>query len=190
MTEVPAQTELFISREIDENTLASFYLQLYQDGMLQELFYAGIPSISEVLAWRARPDILILGGFVNHVQPLNVNEKSGPELAGLGFVWDIGKLGVRRGDLGFVFLRKFQKRSITVPLARMMLRHLFVDLQLSVVYGVSAEQGYAAIALAKALGFQQTGPLPAYTNYHGEPTGAVISYMRAEDFLAQPEVKE
>ena len=98
-------------------------------------------------------------------------------------IWDVkGPPGCRRGDIGIVFLRKFQKRSVTIPLATLMLDYVFRQRNLDAVYGISAVEGRAAIALAKALGFSQTGLLPYYGSWNGKPSSAIMSYLTAVDF--------
>ncbi len=178
--------ELWVSSEISEEQAAAFYLRLYADGLLPEVFYSGIPSIPEFLSWLKRPDILTVGAFVRSradaVPGLDEAKTGETAMAGMVFFWDIkGVPGAKRGDIGIVFLRRFQRRSITIPLSRLVMDHAF-QRGLDVLYGLSAIEGRAAVALAHALGFEQVGPLPLYGSWNGRPSAAIMTWMTKTRF--------
>ncbi len=170
------QPELFVSADVSEEMAAAFYLLLYNDGLLPSIFYKSVPTLTEFLGWRQRSNCLMIAGFVQRLD--------GPrETAGMGFLWDVdGIPGCMRADLGLVFLRKFLGHATTIPLANLMLNYCFSQGIVDVVYGVSAVECRAAIALAKALGFEQTQELPMYGSYQNKPSSAILSWLTAERF--------
>lgn len=155
---------------VDEVAAASMYLQLLHDGGLQELYYRGIPALAEFLGWLQRPDYAMVMALRQNV--------AGVEACGVGFLWDIkGPEGCRRADIGIAFLKRFQRRALTVPAARQFLEFAFEQVKLDAVFGTHAVEGRAGIALAQSLGFDLTPELPFYTHYHGKATSAVISSL-------------
>jgi RimJ/RimL family protein N-acetyltransferase len=164
---------VFVASDIGESLMASAYLRLESEGLLDTFFYAGIPSLSDFLGWMKRTDCRYLGGFVrSDVQPLDV------ELAGIGYVWSIqGPPGGRRADVGMAYFRKFQRTMVPLDLTRKMLDVCFEQLDLSVLYGISPEPNPLSWRFGERLGFTVTGPFPNYGQWHGKPAAARILYL-------------
>lgn len=157
----------------DEVLAGSMYLQLLHDGVLQQVFYREVPSLSEFLSWLKRPDYLMVVALTQ--EPAQV--------IGAGWLLKIqGMEGCRRANLGIGFLRRFQRRALTVPAARQFLAMAFDQVNLDAVFGEHAVEGRAGMALAKYLGFEFTPALPFYMPYQGQPSSTVISWMTRERF--------
>lgn len=167
--------QLFIKTGLTEELLAAAYLLLQRDGLLDTVWYNGAPGLSDFLRWHRDKDKLYLGAFVRPTLDAGDSEL---HLAGLGWLWSIqGPPGGRKAEVGFAYLKEHHGTRIPEELTRQMIQYCFDDLEMDALYGTTPEPNKLAIRFSKRLGFSQVGPLPAYCTWHGQPCGAIISYM-------------
>lgn len=176
------QVETFVAENVGESLLATVYLLLEKDGLLPVVFYDGVPALSKFLEWATRSDSKYVVGFVRPTLDT-------VEIAGVGWVWQIqNRPGARRGDVGMVFLRKFQDGRTPLDLTGKMLGLAFGSWGLDLLTGVTPVKNPLALRFARKLGFRQLEPIPSYGMWHGEPCAAVVSYLTAETWRKNHDV--
>lgn len=158
----------------DVDLLATAYLRFKQEGVLDMLYYEHDPGLTSILATLMDPATIVLGCFV----------KAGArvDLAGIGCAAPAFILpnGQKKAELSEAFFRDWQRRSITLPLAQMMIQWLFDRSDLDYLFGTTPEKNPMAVRFMKALGFGHTRePIPHYTCWKGEPCGVYVSWMDA-----------
>ena len=164
---------LFVS-PLDQDNAAYAYLMLKREGMLENFYSMGVPDLATFMARHCfATGCLALGGFVSSGE--------GSELAGIGLMPQpqASPCGlVVKSEVSEVFLRKHQHRSVTLPLAKMMLEWVFDHSQVTVIYGTTPTPNRAAMMFMKALGFNHMlGEIPFYATWHGKECGVIVSWL-------------
>ena len=165
--------DLAVAR-LNQDTAAYAYLVLKSEGMLENFYNQGVPDLATFLSGCFAPQALSLGGFVT-------GSDGKPTLAGIGLLPSIESHPngvVVKSEVSEVFLRQYQRRSITIPLAKMMLEYVFDNIAVTVVYGTTPEHNRAALMFMKALGFSHAKEtIPHYTTWRGEECGSYVSWL-------------
>jgi RimJ/RimL family protein N-acetyltransferase len=170
--------ELFVASEISESLLATAYLLMEKEGLLETVFYESIPSLSTYLSWLQNKTSRYLGCFIRPT--LDVDDV---RLAGLSWLWDIrGPVGGRRCECGMVFFREWQRDHIPEELTEKTMDYAFGPCGIDVLYGITPVRNRAAILFSRRMGFKQTAPLPMYGSWHGEPEDVVMSFLTKEEY--------
>jgi hypothetical protein len=160
----------------DQDLIATTYLRLKQEGLLQR-FYSGIvPSLSQFMSYCLSNDSMTLACF----RPDLDTSQNTFRMGGLGMISqpiDMGS-GVCKCEVSEVFFREYQKRAWTQTWCRLMLQYIFDKLPISVVYGTTPEHNRAALLFMKSMGFQSMKePIPHYSVWDGKECGCYVSWM-------------
>jgi RimJ/RimL family protein N-acetyltransferase len=155
--------------------IATAYLRLKQEGVLEMIYYECDPGLPKVLATMTDPATITLGCFVKDGERV--------DMVGLGHAAAALTLpnGQKKAELSEVFFKDWQRRNVTLPMAQMMIQWLFDRSDLDFLYGTTPEKNPAAVRFMKALGFGHTRePIPNFTCWQGKPCGCYVSWMDAE----------
>ncbi len=170
--------ELFIASDIGESLMATAYLLMEKDELLDTVFYEGVPTITQFIGYLQRKESRYIGCFVRPTL-----DNAPVELAGVGWLWDVrGPVGGVRAECGMVFFRKWQRSHIPEELTVKIIDYAFGPCNCDVLYGVTPVPNRAAVIFSKRMGFHQTEPLPKYGSWHGEPADAILSYLTKENW--------
>lgn len=171
--------QLFLRSDIGEELIATFYLRMKQDGMLQVFFHENPEiSLSAFLRWHTSPTMEAMGCFVRDIETGSV------ELAGMGYINNTKRYGDEAtAEVGLGFLRKFQSRSIPLEFAGMLLDYCFLAKRLVAVHGVSPCGNRAIHTFARRVGFKAHGPLPFFSVFNGSLQDSMLYSMRGFDWI-------
>jgi RimJ/RimL family protein N-acetyltransferase len=162
----------------DADLVAVSYLQMKVEGILGQVYYQSIPPLMEYMNWHLNPRNVWLACMA-----CRTCDNAQPELAGMGWINQITDTGlIRRGDVGMMFFRKFQQRSITREFTEQLIDYAFDVARLDVIHGMTPEPNRAALAFSRRMGFMQYGPIPLMCHYAGVPCAGVMSVMTKQDW--------
>ena len=152
----------------DVNTIARLYLNLVDDGVAGEVFYAGHDLQYFLNLFNTKKNwVCTINGFV----------------VGFGVINEYADSWIR-AEVSFAFVRGFHPRKY-VDLGKMMLREVFAsEPRLKYVYGTTPSRNKTAVKFAKLIGMKQVGLTPNYLDYRGEVDDAVITYAERGIILA------
>ena len=179
-TDAPtSEPEIFVASDIGEDLLATAYLRMKVEGIIETYYHVQVPPLSEFLSYHNGQDrgYHYLGAFLRPTvgQPA--------EFIGMGWLWNVmGKPGSRKGEVGMMFFRKWQVHRIPIKAMRLMLDYCFDVAKCDIVVGTTPIKNRAALVFDKRLGFTQLPPIPNFTMFQGEPCDAVISYLTAKQW--------
>lgn len=172
--------ELFVATDIGESLLASLYLQMERADLLDTMFFGGVPTLREWLAWVNLPKSRYLGCFRRLCPTLDMESVT---LAGAGWLWNItGEDGSRRADCNMVFLPEHQKGRRPEIWTAQMLDVCFDEIRCDVLYSTVPESNRASRLFAHKMGFTQHGPLPWMASWRGKPEAAWIGHLTKEQW--------
>jgi hypothetical protein len=158
---------------LNQDQAAYAYLMMKSEGTLENFYSQGIPDLATFLTSCFSSGGLSLGAFVK--------EGGVPTLAGVGLMpRPISCSGgvVERSEVSEAFLRKYQLRSLTLPLCKMMLEMVFDKAPVTVIYGTTPEPNRAALAFMKAIGFEYSNqPIQHYSTWRGTECSVYVSWL-------------
>ena len=173
----PAEPIIFVSADLDEELLAVAYIRMKVEGLLPIVYHESIPPLSEFIAYHNKEKKHsyydhYLGAFARPTLD------APPELIGMGWLGGIrGPVGSIKGEVGFVFFRKWQQVKVPLVATRLMIDYCFDVAGVDIVVGTTPVKNRAALIFDRRLGFTQLPAIPNFTTFQGEPCDAVISYM-------------
>lgn len=160
--------------------LGKAYFTFLEEGTLPIIFYERVYGLAEFLGWAMDPKNIFLAAF----EQAKDDDPDSMELRGISWInrpVAMNAAGdLTKSEIGMGF---FRGSKHNLAFARLMLRWLFDHLDLDVIFGTTPEQNRAAVKFARELGFSITGPIPSFTSWHGELTGAWISSLTKQQFL-------
>lgn len=172
--------KLFFVKRPSEEVIATVYIRLKQDGLLDKVWYMN-PNIklSEVLAWAKIPNNLFYGAFFQ----ADGSDKS--EICGLAWINETVALSPteKRGEVGMAFLREWQRDDIPLQICEMILDDGFLNENLVVVFGTTPVKNPLAMRFVKKIGLREIGIAPKFVSWHGEPCDALLSYVTKEQWF-------
>lgn len=160
--------------------LAKAYLQYSVEKMLPIIFHERVYSLTEFLTWGLSDGVVMLAAFRQYGP-----EESDYEFCGLSWVnraRDMGA-GKKKSEIAMGFFRAQQVKNLNLRFGRLMLRWVFDNLDIDVLFGTTPVQNHAALRYSKQIGFSLHGPIPSYTTWKGELTSVWVSMMSREQFL-------
>jgi len=155
---------------------ATAYLRMKQEKVLDVLYYERDPGLPKFLGIMSTPGVTNIGCFVKH-------EDGRVDFVGLGHIGVPIVLpnGQKKAEISVAFFKDWQRRSVTFPLAQMMIEWTFDRADIDFLFGTTPERNPAMVKFLKALGFGHTAePVPHFTCWQGELCGAVLSWLDAE----------
>ena len=175
---------LFVTPYPTENLLAKAFLKFEEDGIMDRIWYAGSVSIGWFINEYSK-NKAILALWVKTRNSGSIDKDL--DLAGLAWFnekYQIGDSKLCKAEVGIGFLRAFQKRSITLPLAAMACEWALDNLGVYALFGTTPEPNVAAIRFFKQLGWGSVGPIPNYTTFPdvADPVGVYISFTSQKDW--------
>lgn len=173
---------LYVTPYPTESLLASAYLKMEAQGLLDVCLHEGVKSISWWLGEFAQKNA-ILACWVKTRDTGSIDKDL--DLAGLAWFnnrWKIGESGKTKAEAGYVFFKEHQTPKKTLPLAAMCLEWAFSHLGVDLVLGMTPEKNKLACYFLRWLGMKASGPLENFTTYPagGEVCGAYISTMTGD----------
>jgi RimJ/RimL family protein N-acetyltransferase len=158
---------------LNQDAAAYAYLTMKGEGTLENFFSQGVPDLATFLATCFASGGLSLGGFIQ--------ENGVTTLAGIGLMprpISCCNGVVERSEVSEAFLRKYQRRSITLPLSKVMLEMVFDKSNVTVIYGTTPGPNRAAVAFMKAMGFEHLPDvIPHYGTWRGQECGVYVSWL-------------
>lgn len=184
---------LTVIRRPSERMLASAYLRLWQDEVLESLWYSGyIPNVSEFLEMSNRDDTVSYVGLVGPADGERL------DVCGIGWAKQRRPVGLTENgtayiaEVGMGFAKSVQGMDsrITRELAEMMLDDGFTHLDFIALYGTTPVKNLAAVRFIDRMGFERVGRAPCFANWHGSPCDAILSVMTKERWYSKPRAGE
>jgi hypothetical protein len=155
--------------------IATAYLRLKREGVLDVLYYEADPGLPKVLAVMTDPATINFGCFMKRDEDVT-------DFVGIGHVAAPLMLpnGQKKAEISVAFFKGWQRRDVTIPLAQMMIEWVFRRSDIDFLFGTTPEPNRAMLRFMKALGFGHTAePIPNFTCWHGVPCGVFVSWMDA-----------
>src|SRR5271170_6017927 len=180
-------SDLACTDRVTDEILAGSYLRFKRDGLLEQIFYEGVPSLNwfmnRFLNAKKREADVFVAPSVEVLMVLRKREDGIVEQLGLG--WLNSRTNVAnlydKMEGGFGFFRDYHgQRDLMVQAMRLMIEFSFRYLGIGSLFGCTPEKNRAALRMSRLVGFEQTTVLPHYTAWKGEPCGAVFSVMTKE----------
>lgn len=168
---------LGVSKLLTQELLATSYLRMKGDQIIDTVYYERVPTLMEYMARCLKPESICLGAF------RNVSSKNA-EFAGVSWIFDREEMGDHRvkGEVGFCFFRKCASPDEKVLLGRMMAQILFEIYNCDLLIGTTPVDNKLALSYSKQLGFTQHGPIPGYLSWEGGASDAVVSVLAKQDW--------
>lgn len=170
--------DLTVTVGISEEVAATAWMLMKAKDLLWRVYPQGVPSIGWFIEWTQKPAHTIFGAYVQSLDA----ERS--ELVGLGWAcepWDVGGI-FRKAEMGMCFFSDHATPAMRIDLADMMIDLTFENDVADVLFGTTPVPNRAAIAFAKKLGFEMSGPIPHYTLWKGRPAAVMVSTLSREDY--------
>ena len=172
--------KLHVYSDPGEKVLAATYLLFDREGMIETIWHADPPTISQFLEGAFRKNLTY---YVCMFQP---EGQERAEIAGLTWAYDVTRLGKATiATVGMAFLRAYQHRGIPREFANLAIDMGF-EAGLDVMYGYTPLPNVPALRFISQCGFHAIGDLPLYTTFKGEACGVRISVLTKE-MWARPE---
>ena len=179
--------DLYVGRAINnaegQDALASAYLRMKQEGLLEYFFYEDQPLLGDFLFRMLKPNSLTMICLSDEKTRLV------PDVHGLGHVTAPLTIGgnISKSEVSMLIFKKHQKRSTTIPFAHMMIEMAFdLNPTLNGLYGCTPEKNPAAVRYITAVGFERCDePVKDYTTWRGEPCGCFMSWMTRQMWAAK-----
>jgi len=168
-----------------DSVLATAYITLHQQGVLETFFQQGVPSVR---------------GFLEMMDPakrdtiacfLSRDETTQPVFAGFSAITtqDVGG-EFRKAEVSMAYLKEYQTPPLTLAMSGAMIDATFeADKDLAVMYGTIPVGNRPAILHAIRLGFKVSSPIDHYTLWMGKPSGVVITSLTRKAWSRNGSIK-
>lgn len=153
--------------------IATAYLRMKREGVLDVLYYECDPGLPKVLAVMTDPATINFGCFVKRDEAMT-------DFVGIGHIAAplILPNGQKKAEISVAFFKDWQRRSVTFPLAQLMIEWVFDRSDIDYLFGTTPEPNRAMLRFIKSLGFGHTAEaVPNFTCWRGEMVGVYISWM-------------
>ncbi len=160
------QGNLLVTPLVTEDMLATFFLRMKSDGLLDRVFHEATASLSWFMRTYMREETCTLACMKEDPMTKNMT------LHGLGWIVNKACVGgvFNKAEIGECFVRHTSPRE-TLRYGQMMIDWAFEKMDLAVLYGIKPDRNIAGWKYAKILGFDLKGPLPYYTTWVGGKNG-------------------
>lgn len=159
---------------VSDELLAQSYLRFKKDGLLEQIFYEGVPSLTWFLEHFAK------SGKVEILAILRENQDKTLDHVCLGWLNARTSVGsvFDKMEVGFGFFRQYHRDpALIVSATRLMIEFAFRYLHIDAMFGTTPEKNLPAVRMAKRIGFEMHGPVSHFTAWDGAPCGVYISSM-------------
>lgn len=176
----PLGGKLLITKRPPEEVLATVYIRLKQEGMLDTVWYSHHVSLTEFLSWAKVPNNITYAGFF---QADGTDEL---QICGLGWINGVTSLGsVNRAEVGMAYLREWSHHNIPLELSQMMIEDGFLNENIVVMFGTTPVRNPVALRFVKKIGLREVGTAPRFVSWRGEPCDALISSVTKEEWFGE-----
>lgn len=162
----------------DQDLLATSYLRMKSEGLLEIMFYEELPDLCRYMSIMLADGVTVLAMF--HVERTGVYT-----LIGFGVLSKLVSMGCgySKSEMSCLFFREYHKRVFTIPAAQTMMAWAFERTNIDVLFGTTPGPNAAMTKFAKALGFKLS-KLDNFTTWKGEPCPVWISSMSEQEWKA------
>jgi RimJ/RimL family protein N-acetyltransferase len=176
--------DLLVTPLVNEETLATIYLQFKKDGILDTVFHERNVSLRWFLDFlmNEKTDVLACG---------RLKSDGSMELCGIGWINCYFQAADKlKCDVSHGFMKQFWGHGLPLTWCRLMLDWTFTSRKADVVYGVTPEPNRLAVAFARKLGFTMHGPVPYWSQFRGEACSCYIDTMTRDEWKAMEVFQE
>lgn len=162
----------------DQDLLGQIYFRMKAEGLLEVMFYEEIPNLLRFMQLMLQEGSVVLALF-----QIKGTDSYAPELIGFGGISNPMQIGggYCKAEMYCLFFEKYQRRSITFPVAQMMMAWIYERTSVDVMFGTTPAPNIAMVRFAKALGFKMS-KIDNFTTWKGEPCAVWISCLTDQEF--------
>lgn len=178
---------LCVAPQLTDELLATAYLRLKRDKLLETIHHERVPSLTEFLKMHSSPGSIALGAFIDRAEAPNVRMKAGYDFCGLSWVFDredIAGVNMSKASVGFAFFRHAAHPQEKIALGKMMIECFFERWNIDILFGLTPAPNRAALNYAEQVGFRISARIADFCSWEGALTEGVYSSLAKTDWLA------
>lgn len=160
----------------DQDLLATTYLRMKADGLLEVMFYEEVPDLCRYMSIMMAEGEVFLALFkiecTGSYTLIGFGGISKPASMGNGFL---------KSEMYCLFFKEYQRRNISFPVAQMMMAWIYERTNVDTMVGTTPAPNIAMVRFAKALGFKMS-KIENFTTWKGEPCAVWISCLTDEEW--------
>lgn len=160
----------------DHDFLATAYLRMKAEKLLEVMFYEEQPTLGRFLSIMLADGEKVLGLF--QIEGTGLYTLIG--FGGISKPTNMGG-GYLKSEMFCLFFKEFQKRHVTIPVARTMMAWVYERTNVDVMFGTTPAPNVAMVRFAKALGFKLS-KIDNFTTWKDNPCAAWISCMSENEW--------
>jgi hypothetical protein len=174
--------EYLIGPPPSEDCLAFMYLRLKENGLLNKVFYQGLPTVREFLEWNTNSGNEVVGCYRRRISDV--------EFIGMGWVNAKEKMaGFCKAEVGFCFMPEVNVFA-QIRLIRGMVTRIFQVTDFWSIFGTTPDQNGPAVKIIERVGLHLHGPIPNFASWKGQPCAVYISEMDRETWFNLPSIQK